>query len=68
MTFETIKLVLSHWFRVIILRGYGWQPRTTNRLGKPLLQWRDPRSNVWVFEKAAMKLLTVQVMDEYQRR
>lgn len=65
MTLKPIELVFNHWFRTIILRGYGWQPRTIYYSGKPIFQWRNPASHVWVNEKAALKLLEVQVMDEY---
>lgn len=66
--FESIKQRLINFFRISLLRGYGWKRRRTLYFGESSIQWRDPMSFVWVSEKAAMKLLTVQVMDEFQRR
>lgn len=66
--FENIVRVLNHVIRVIILRSYSWKSRKIIYLGKPAIQWRDPSTNVWVCERAAMRLLTVQVTDSYQRR
>lgn len=68
MMFEKVKHSLIHFSKMFLLWGYGWKPKKTIYFGKPSVQWRDPLSFVWVSEKAAMKLLTVQVMDEYNRR
>lgn len=65
---EMTKQFLRRGFRKVLLWGYGWKPRKTIYLGEPVTQWRDPMSYVWVSEKAAMKLLRVNVMDEYDRR
>lgn len=65
---DAIKQFFIKYTRSIMLLGYGWKRRRTIYLGKPAVQWRDPMSFVWVSENAAMKLLTVQVMDEYHRR
>ncbi len=65
---ETTKQFLIHHFRMVILRGYGWKCRKTNKFRNSAIQYRDPNTFVWVSEKAAMRLLMVQVMDEFQHR
>ncbi len=62
-----IQQNMNRWLRFLILWNYGWTPRRTTYLGSPVVQWCGSGSLVWVGEKAAMRLLTVQVLDDFNR-
>lgn len=64
---DKIRSFFSHGFSDVLLWGYGWKRRKTIRLSQPTTQWQDPFTGLWYGEKAAVRLLKVQVMDEYRQ-
>ena len=66
--FEVIDDNLRRVSKMIVLWGYGWKRRKWMSNSVFITQWRDPHTGIWYKQKAAIKLLKIQAMDQLKRK
>ena len=63
----SIQTSARRLLKAIALWGYGWKRRKLKGSASYRIEWQDPASGQWYGEKAALKLLKVQALAEFER-
>ncbi len=61
-----IERKFDHFFKATMLWGHGWKRRRWMSQRVPVIQWQDPLTGLWYGKKTALKLLRVQLLDEFR--
>ena len=60
----SIERFINRLFTAIILKSYGWVRRKWMQNNEPVMQWQDPHTGIWYSNKAALKIVKVQALEQ----
>jgi hypothetical protein len=60
-----LQAVLKQSLRAFVLWGYGWRRRQRCDNESRRIEWQDPITGLWYREKAAFRVLKMQVLADY---
>lgn len=60
--------ILLHARRSLLLWGCGWRRRRFISCSRPVVEWQDPDSGMWLREDAAVRVAWVQARRSGDRR
>ena len=64
--FRSLESTFGCMFRSFILFGSGWKRRTCRLYQETFDEWQDPESGVWHIEGAALRIVKVRSLEQYQ--
>lgn len=65
---KSIHMNLIRLRRAILLWGCGWKRRRFITCSRPVIEWQDPMSGMWLHEDAALRVALVQARRSNDRR